>query len=315
MSVPPESPSEEAGMILFDKVTKTYRKTSRPALDQVGLEVERGEFVFVVGQSGSGKSTLIRLVLREEHATAGAVLVAGRDLRRLPERRVPMLRREIGTVFQDFRLLPNKNVYHNVAFALQVIGRSRSAIRQTVPETLEIVGLDDKAKRMPARAVRRGAAAGGYRPRVRQPAGDPDRRRADRQPRPDDEPSTSCSCSNGSTAPAPRSSWQRTTTRSSTDPQAGRSSSTAGPRARPGARRVRQDDLGHAGDPHRAGARPGAGRGSGGGSRQRRSSGRSRYAVSRARLGAQRRCEQASCWARLLAVCAATSPWPSRSSS
>ena len=149
MPEPPESPSEEAGMILFDKVTKTYRKTSRPALDQVSLEVERGEFVFVVGQSGSGKSTLIRMVLREEHATAGAVLVAGLDLRRLPERRVPMLRREIGTVFQDFRLLPSKNVYHNVAFALQVIGRSRSAIRQTVPETLRIVGLDDKAKRMP----------------------------------------------------------------------------------------------------------------------------------------------------------------------
>ena len=147
--MPPESPSEEAGMILFDNVTKTYRKTSRPALDQVSLEVGRGEFVFVVGQSGSGKSTLIRLVLKEENATSGSVLVAGRELWRLPERKVPILRREIGTVFQDFRLLPNKNVYHNVAFALQVIGRSRGAIRQTVPETLRIVGLDDKAKRMP----------------------------------------------------------------------------------------------------------------------------------------------------------------------
>jgi cell division transport system ATP-binding protein len=149
MPVPPESPSEEAVMILFDTVTKTYRKTSRPALDQVSLEVQRGEFVFVVGQSGSGKSTLIRLVLKEEDATSGSVLVAGRELRHLPDRKVPYLRREIGTVFQDFRLLPNKNVYHNVAFALQVIGQGRTVIRQTVPETLRTVGLEGMGKRMP----------------------------------------------------------------------------------------------------------------------------------------------------------------------
>lgn len=136
-------------MILFDTVTKKYPRTTRPAVDEVSLEVERGEFVFVVGQSGSGKSTLLRLVLREEGATSGSVYVAGRELSRLPDRKVPQLRREIGTVFQDFRLLPNKTVYQNVAFALQVIGKSRSVIRQTVPETLRVVGLEGKEKRLP----------------------------------------------------------------------------------------------------------------------------------------------------------------------
>ncbi len=136
-------------MIRFENVSKTYPRSGRPALRNVSLEVERGEFVFVVGQSGSGKSTLLRLVLREERATGGQVLVAGRELAALPGRKVPALRREIGTVFQDFRLLPNKSVYQNVAFALQVLGRSRSQIRQTVPETLEMVGLGGKEKRLP----------------------------------------------------------------------------------------------------------------------------------------------------------------------
>jgi cell division transport system ATP-binding protein len=136
-------------MIRFENVSKTYPRSGRPALRNVSLEVERGEFVFVVGQSGSGKSTLLRLVLREERATGGQVLVAGRELAALPGRKVPALRREIGTVFQDFRLLPNKTVYQNVAFALQVLGRSRHQIRQTVPETLEMVGLGGKEKRLP----------------------------------------------------------------------------------------------------------------------------------------------------------------------
>ena len=136
-------------MILFDTVTKKYPRTTRPAVDAVSLEVERGEFVFIVGQSGSGKSTLLRLALKEENATSGSVFVAGRELARLPDRKVPQLRREIGTVFQDFRLLPNKTVFQNVAFALQVIGKSRSVIRQTVPETLRIVGLEGKEKRLP----------------------------------------------------------------------------------------------------------------------------------------------------------------------
>ena len=136
-------------MIRFENVTKVYPRSTRPALHDISLDVGRGEFVFVVGQSGSGKSTLLRLALREEQATKGTVLVAGHELGRLPHRKVPRLRREIGTVFQDFRLLPNKNVYQNVAFALQVLGRSGHAIRQVVPETLEMVGLAGKEKRLP----------------------------------------------------------------------------------------------------------------------------------------------------------------------
>ncbi len=136
-------------MIRFENVTMTYPRAKRPALRDVTLDIERGEFVFVVGQSGSGKSTLLRLVLREELATAGDVLVAGREVTSLPTRKVPPLRRELGVVFQDFRLLPNKTVYANVAFALQVLGRSRHDISTLVPETLDLVGLAGKEKRLP----------------------------------------------------------------------------------------------------------------------------------------------------------------------
>jgi cell division transport system ATP-binding protein len=136
-------------MIRFENVSMAYRLASQPALRGISLEVERGEFVFLVGQSGSGKSTLLRLILREEAATSGNVLVAGRELCSLPNRKVPALRREIGAVFQDFRLLPNKNVFQNVAFALQVLGKSRQAIKAVVPETLEMVGLGGLEKRLP----------------------------------------------------------------------------------------------------------------------------------------------------------------------
>ena len=136
-------------MIRFEHVTKVYDRTSRPALDDVDIEIERGEFVFLVGASGSGKSTFLRLVLKEEVASRGTVLVAGRDVARLSSWKVPHLRRQIGAVFQDFRLLPNKTVYQNVAFALQVIGKSRHHIAQTVPETLELVGLAGKERRLP----------------------------------------------------------------------------------------------------------------------------------------------------------------------
>jgi cell division transport system ATP-binding protein len=136
-------------MIRFENVTKTYRRSSQPALHAISLEVERGEFVFVVGQSGSGKSTLLRLILCEEAASSGNVLVAGRELSTLARRKIPALRREIGTVFQDFRLLPDKDVFQNVAFALQVLGKSRQAIKGVVPETLEMVGLAGKEKRLP----------------------------------------------------------------------------------------------------------------------------------------------------------------------
>jgi cell division transport system ATP-binding protein len=136
-------------MIRFEKVTKTYPGTAHPALDQVSIDIEKGEFVFLVGQSGSGKSTALRLVLREARSTSGRVHVAGKDLNRLAGWKVPRLRRQIGTVFQDFRLLSNKTVSENVAFALQVIGKSRAEIRKTVPETLQLVGLEGKGDRLP----------------------------------------------------------------------------------------------------------------------------------------------------------------------
>lgn len=137
-------------MIRFENVTMRYAKEVEPALDEVTLEVARGEFVFVVGASGSGKSTLLRLMTRELVATSGDLLIAGRDLRTLPDRKVPQLRREIGVVFQDFRLLEDKTVAQNVAFALQVLGRKRHQIKQLVPEVLELVGLEKKAGRKPA---------------------------------------------------------------------------------------------------------------------------------------------------------------------
>ncbi len=136
-------------VIRFEKVSKTYPGQGHSALDNVSIDVEKGEFVFLVGASGSGKSTALRLVLRESRPTAGRVYVAGKEINRLASWKVPRLRRQIGTVFQDFRLLPNKTVSENVAFALQVIGKSRSEIGTVVPETLELVGLDGKGDRMP----------------------------------------------------------------------------------------------------------------------------------------------------------------------
>ncbi|WP_426181896.1 cell division ATP-binding protein FtsE [Microbacterium sp. TWP3-1-2b2] len=136
-------------MIRFENVTKRYRGTKRPALAGVDFEVQRGEFVFLVGASGSGKSTCLQLILREEVPSAGRVAVLGRDLRALANRKVPYFRRHIGSVFQDFRLLSTKTVFQNVAFTLQVTGSSRGFIQQAVPEALALVGLDGKEKRMP----------------------------------------------------------------------------------------------------------------------------------------------------------------------
>ncbi|MBO0981364.1 cell division ATP-binding protein FtsE [Microbacterium sp. SD291] len=136
-------------MIRFENVTKRYRGTTRPALSGVDFEVQRGEFVFLVGASGSGKSTCLRLILREDVPTSGRVAVLGRDLRSLANRKVPYFRRHIGSVFQDFRLLSSKTVFQNVAFTLQVTGSSRGFIQQAVPEALALVGLDGKEKRMP----------------------------------------------------------------------------------------------------------------------------------------------------------------------
>ncbi len=136
-------------VIRFQKVSKVYARGARPALDRVDLEVERGEFLFLVGASGSGKSTFIRLVLREERPTKGKIFVAGRDLSTISRWKVPHLRRNIGVVFQDFRLLNDKTVFENVALAMQVIGKPRHQVNSTVPETLEMVGLSGKEKRLP----------------------------------------------------------------------------------------------------------------------------------------------------------------------
>ncbi|MCU1489000.1 MAG: Cell division ATP-binding protein FtsE [Acidimicrobiaceae bacterium] len=135
-------------MIRFENVTKSY-KGATPALREVSLEIAKGEFVFLVGSSGSGKTTFLKLMLREEVPDKGRVLVAGRDLGGLSHWRVPYLRRNLGCVFQDFRLLPNKTVAENVAFALEVIGRSRSEIKGQVGQVLELVGLGQKHDRMP----------------------------------------------------------------------------------------------------------------------------------------------------------------------
>jgi cell division transport system ATP-binding protein len=136
-------------VILFDSVTKLYASQTRPALDDVSLEIEKGEFIFLVGPSGSGKSTFLRLVLREERPTSGQVWVLGKELNRLSNWKIPAMRRQIGTVFQDFRLLPNKTVFENVAFALEVIGKPSSHIKRVVPEVLEVVGLEGKEQRRP----------------------------------------------------------------------------------------------------------------------------------------------------------------------
>lgn len=136
-------------MILFESVSKKYRGTKRPALDRVSLNIDRGEFVFIVGASGSGKSSCLRLILREEQPSTGRIHVLGHDLGKISNRKVPYFRRNLGVVFQDFRLLTNKTVYDNVAFSLQVIGKSRGFIQEAVPDVLEMVGLGGKAKRFP----------------------------------------------------------------------------------------------------------------------------------------------------------------------
>lgn len=136
-------------MITFDGVTKSYSTSTRPALNDVSVQINKGEFVFLIGPSGSGKSTFLRLMVREEKADSGKLIVAGQDLTKISQRSIPKLRQKIGYVFQDFRLLPKKTVYENVAFALQVIGKSKAKIDKAVPETLEMVGLEGKANRYP----------------------------------------------------------------------------------------------------------------------------------------------------------------------
>ena len=136
-------------MIRFDHITKKYPGTNRPALNSIDVEILRGEFVFLVGASGSGKSSCLRLMLKEEKPSSGSIHVLGQDLRSISNRKVPYFRRNLGVVFQDFRLLPNKNVFDNVAFSLQVIGKSKGFISEAVTDVLKLVGLAGKATRMP----------------------------------------------------------------------------------------------------------------------------------------------------------------------
>ncbi len=136
-------------MIQLENVTKTYPKASRPSLDDVSVGIEKGEFVFFIGPSGSGKSTIIKLLLHEVTPTHGKVVVNAKDVTSMRSWKIPHFRRSIGCVFQDFRLLPNRTAYENVAFALEVIGKTKAVARRVVPEVLELVGLGGKEHRYP----------------------------------------------------------------------------------------------------------------------------------------------------------------------
>ncbi|MCZ9309189.1 cell division ATP-binding protein FtsE [Corynebacterium uberis] len=147
-------------MITFDSVTKVYKTSTRPALNNVSLQIDKGDFVFLIGPSGSGKSTFLELLIREERLTSGDLYIGDFHVNKLRGSQVNQLRRGIGYVFQDFRLLPKLSVYDNVAFALEVIGAKKKQIARAVPETLELVGLAAKANRLPSEL------SGGERQRV-----------------------------------------------------------------------------------------------------------------------------------------------------
>lgn len=136
-------------MILLDRVSKTYSRGGKPSLDRISLHVDPKEFVIVVGQSGAGKTTLMRLLTREERQTSGKIIVGGIDYDKLKDREIPLLRRKIGVVFQDFKLLPNKTIFENIAFALEMVGMGNQEIKNTVPKVLEIVNLIGKEDAMP----------------------------------------------------------------------------------------------------------------------------------------------------------------------
>lgn len=135
-------------VILLDRVTKVYNR-SNTALDRISLHIEPREFVVIIGTSGAGKSTLLKLLTREERPTSGKIVIGGIDYDKLKDKKIPLLRRKIGVVFQDFKLLPNKTVFENVAFALEIVGYGRKEIDHTVPRVLDIVGLKGKEKNLP----------------------------------------------------------------------------------------------------------------------------------------------------------------------
>src|SRR5436190_11833650 len=128
-------------MILLDRVTKTYNRELGAALDRVSLHVEPKEFVIIVGSSGAGKSTLLKLLTREERQSSGKIIIGGIDYDKLKDKDIPLLRRKIGVVFQDFKLLPNRTVFENIAFALEIVGMGSKEINHTVPKVLDIVNL------------------------------------------------------------------------------------------------------------------------------------------------------------------------------
>jgi cell division transport system ATP-binding protein len=215
---PATKPAVPGAVIEFANVSKVY-ESGDTGLDDVSFAIQPGEFVFLVGASGSGKSTTIRLLIKETELTAGTIRVAGRELNAIPRRRVPYYRRNLGVVFQDYKLLPNRTVYENVAYALQVTGGSRRDIRDKVPDILRLTGLSLKLHNRPDQL------SGGEQQRVSvarafvnhppllladEPTGN---RPATSTPRPR---SGSCSCCTGSTGPARPWSSPRTTSRWST---------------------------------------------------------------------------------------------------
>lgn len=136
-------------MILLDRVTKAYGKDGKPAINRISLHISAGEFVILVGTSGAGKSTLLKILTREEKPNSGKVVVGGIDYDTLKDKHIPLLRRKIGVVFQDFKLLPNRTVFENIAFALEIAGMTSREIKSTVPKVIELVGLTGKEKSFP----------------------------------------------------------------------------------------------------------------------------------------------------------------------
>jgi cell division transport system ATP-binding protein len=147
-------------MILLDRVTKLYNRDSKPAINRVSLHIEPNEFVILVGTSGAGKSTLLKLLTREEKPTSGKIVVGGIDYDDLKDKQIPLLRRKIGVVFQDFKLLPQRTVFENIAFALEIAGMTTREIKSTVPKVINLVGLKGKEKQFPRQL------SGGERQRV-----------------------------------------------------------------------------------------------------------------------------------------------------